>query len=121
MFFRTIRLARLVGLVERLQVRKLLVDRCDIMLDDVGELRDFDGSVVEEVLRRASWASRCSLAVVEAMSLLMAWARRANSPLGDAPGPLVFRSFCFAGWADFEPIDSTRPWNSDVRSLIEWP
>ncbi len=141
-------LAGAVGLVECLQIRELLVDRCNVVLDDVRQLRDLHGSIVEERLasrhcqsnKRAKgqgqcrfkghggWVSRenahcarrCSLAVVEAMSLPIAWALRANSPF-DEDACALLSSFCFAGgWEDLDAMDSTRPWNSDVRSLTEW-
>lgn len=54
-------------------------------------------------------ARRCNLDVVEAISLLMACALRANSPLGEDPGALLLISFCFAGCANLDAIDSTSP------------
>lgn len=39
--------ARLVGFVERLEVGELLVDRSDVVFDNVGKFGDFDRSIVE--------------------------------------------------------------------------
>ena len=64
-------------------------------------------------------ARRWSLLVVDAMSLLIACALLANSPLAEG---CLLRRFCLAGATlEREAMLSTHAWNSAVLSLTEWP